>query len=304
MYPKKLYKYKKYDKYTRKMLLKGELYLCPANELDDQFDCAVNFSKERWLNMSDEEISKKSIDLVSSYLADSVPKEFLNLLPQMFDRNNVLGLFDNVNPQGITNGENNKAFNIYNENMNMLDNQISKMENNKQFEDGIKKLLNIQNEIGIASLASSKNNQVLWSMYANNYKGYCIEYEIGERTLDLYKVSYKKSKSFDIVDMIIKVILDNFFSNLHLKPKDSSIIEMAKKIPLIKFNEWKFQKEWRFVGKAKEYVYLPIKAIYLGKNISEKHENKLLEIAKKKKYKVYKCYDDYDVLKIKFKRIL
>ena len=174
----------------------------------------------------------------------------------------------------------------------------------KKIKEAIIRLVDIQKEIGVGSLASSKTNQVLWSMYANNYEGFCIEYEIPEQIKDLYKVQYTKEKNFDIIEIIISDVLDTIYSHMFNTCKKINLVEAVKKIPLTKFYDWRFQKEWRFIGKSREYVYLPIKAVYLGKNMSEKHESQIITIAKRKKYKVYKCFDDYENLKIKYKKIL
>lgn len=52
---------------------------------------------------------------------------------------------------------------------------------NEEFKNVIRTLLKLLNDLrtdtGICSFAEKKDNQVMWTMYANHYKGYCIEYD-------------------------------------------------------------------------------------------------------------------------------
>lgn len=304
MYPKKLYKYRKFDKFTKRMLINGELFLCPANKLDDQFDCAVNFAKEKIVNMSNKEIEKKSLDIVKKVLPCYLSNDKMEKSLFILDTDDKLETLNMINPKGIDNGENKIALEYLEKIPMEIEKQMNENINAKQkLENSILSLINIQKEIGIASLSTTNTNQVLWSMYSNDYKGYCIEYEIPDNVNDLYKVSYEKDKEFDVIEMVLLETLHSFYSLILNSDKKYSLIDNAKNISLIKFNEWSFQDEWRFIGKAKEYKYLKIKAVYLGKNISKKHQIKIINIAKKMRYEIYKCYDDYENFKIKFKQI-
>lgn len=278
MYPKKLYKYKKFDKYTCKMLRNGELFLCSAKKLDDQFDCAVNIIHDKYKNMDDDEMKNLSFKMSKEQMVNYCPinDENIKLI------NKLGGFFKDL-------------FELkFDENPGSTNN----------VEEIFETITNFQEKIGVGSLAISKTNQVLWNMYANNYKGFCIEYEIPSNVKNLYKVSYGKNKNNDILETFLRYVLLEIYSKFFGIKNEVSFEDEMKKLALIKFKEWSFQKEWRFIGEPGKYVYLKIKAVYLGNNISKKHEEKILTIAKKKKFKVYKSYNDYKDLKIKFNRVL
>lgn len=56
-----------------------------------------------------------------------------------------------------------------------------------------------------------------------------------------------------------------------------------------KDSDWSSQDEWRLIGKAnKKCRPMKIKSIYLGFDVSEQNQNKVLEYAKKKHFIVYK----------------
>ena len=92
MTPTKLYKYRTCDKFTKKMLTKGQLYLCPANKLDDQFDCAINFSKEKILNLSNEEVNKNAFKIVEECLKPYIPNELFSLIMNAVRENGLIKL--------------------------------------------------------------------------------------------------------------------------------------------------------------------------------------------------------------------
>lgn len=107
----------------------------------------------------------------------------------------------------------------------------------------------------IACFCESVQKDIMWSWYANNYKGFCIEYYIDsfENPQFVFPVVYKDSKKIDI---------DNL---------DES--QMYKSI-LTKYSDWSKQDEWRIIlpfyddkekGKLIEQP-LP-KAIYMGVDV-------------------------------------
>lgn len=282
MYPKKLYKYKKFDKYTCKMLRNGELFLCSAKKLDDQFDCAVNIIHDKYKNMDDEEMKKLSVEIAKEQMSN-----YYHIDGKLIDENIEL-----INKFGSSFKD---LFELkFNETPDSINN----------VEEIFDTITNFQKKIGVGSLATSKTNQVLWKMYANNYKGFCIEYEMPKNMKNLHKVSYGKNKNNDILETFLRYVVLAIYSKFFGIKNEVPFEDEIKKLTLIKFKEWSFQKEWRFIGEPGKYVYLKIKAVYLGNNISKKHEEKILTIAKKKKFKVYKSYNDYKDLKIKFNRVL
>ncbi|MCI9541021.1 MAG: DUF2971 domain-containing protein [Lachnospiraceae bacterium] len=116
---------------------------------------------------------------------------------------------------------------------------------------------------------------LMWAHYANNYNGYCIEYDVKQvkkyMTDNLYPVLYEK-EYIDITDNLIK-INDN-----------TGIISN-----LAKAKEWNYEKEWRMVkyNKAPFYFKRPLKSIYLGKNCSVSNKQEIIQWAKTQNKKVY-----------------
>lgn len=119
------------------------------------------------------------------------------------------------------------------------------------------------------------NSILMWAHYANNYNGYCIEYDMSKVrdhiTYNLYPVLYEK----DYIDVTDRVI--NINSNV-------GII-----CSLVKAQEWNYEREWRIVEYRNDpfYIRKALKAVYLGGNCSQKNRKDIVQWAKDNNKEVY-----------------
>lgn len=109
----------------------------------------------------------------------------------------------------------------------------------------------------ISCFCESVQKDIMWSQYANNHKGFCIEYYFDsfEGPQFIFPVVYKDSKKIDIDDL------------------DES--QMYKSI-LTKYSDWSKQDEWRMIlpfydkkEKGKVITQPLPKAIYMGVDIED-----------------------------------
>ena len=170
--------------------------------------------------------------------------------------------------------------------------ELFKKKNFKNIEEQIK----IQHEyrkkeFGICSFTTSLNNIVLWSLYANSHKGFCVcfdflkmqsfierIYNTNKILIDLYPISY----SNDFPEYNAYELLD----------QDDFIVR-----PLItKSKDWSYENEYRLISIT--HVDYPLSfdpdvldSIYLGCLISKKNEDEILTQLKLKnsKIKVFKA---------------
>lgn len=116
---------------------------------------------------------------------------------------------------------------------------------------------------------------LMWAHYANNYNGFCIEYDISkvsERIIDkLYPVLYEK----DYIDITSGLI--------NLNENTGLICNLAKA------EEWSYEKEWRIVDYSYHPIYFrkALRAIYLGKNCEKGVRKEILNWAKENGKEVY-----------------
>ena len=136
------------------------------------------------------------------------------------------------------------------------------------------------------SCFSEINNSILmWSHYANDHKGICIEFNFNElgiediRTRLLFPVIYN-NVLFDAT---------RYLKSMKNKGKFNNFMPLCSAIN--KSKKWSEEKEWRFVSIVHSepglIQWLKPKAVYLGTNFRDKYMEKIMKIAKNRNFDVY-----------------
>jgi len=139
----------------------------------------------------------------------------------------------------------------------------------------------------IACFSTSPYMNRMWaSQYANNHKGFCIEYKIPEYSKEylnifhnLFPVIYSDVRT-SVLNECLKYIEDK---------KDTQLIEDIYKYGVLtKSKDWMEQDEWRLVSMgtilADDYncKFFPIQKVYLGNKMENEERKKVIEICKRK----------------------
>lgn len=128
---------------------------------------------------------------------------------------------------------------------------------------------------GILSLTDNCKNQVMWASYSNMYKGICLGFE------NLPKV--KPIKYIEKNHSIPKLDSEN-------KIKDKDI----EKILMSKYNNWKYEQEYRLLSKDKFYnIEKNLKLIIIGHRIDNHIKEMLYRECINNNIEVYTTYIDY-----------
>lgn len=133
----------------------------------------------------------------------------------------------------------------------------------------------MREDVFVSCLSEVWDSLLMWAHYANNYNGYCIEYDITQvrdyLKYNLYPVLYE-DKYIDITDNLI-----------HLNRNSGLICNLAKA------NEWQYEREWRIVEYREQPFYWrkSISAIYLGQHCSNYDKDEVVKWAKDQGKKVY-----------------
>ncbi len=134
-------------------------------------------------------------------------------------------------------------------------------------------------ESGIACFCESPFEILMWSHYANNHRGICIEYD------------------FDIApsffELVQPVKYTRVYPYLNLKNVYSGRIDYWKYLKTsltTKYIDWKYEKEWRLIIAGysnKKLFHIPqlIKSIFLGCEISVDDCKEIKDFYSTKKYK-------------------
>lgn len=315
-FPKTLYKYMSFKDYTAEMLRDNYLYLSPAELMDDQFDCSLNFDSYYYLNHSENEIMPFFLEWLKKHAkqkADSKVKKHIDSMFTLYyhdgtikeDRAKyfLLSKVKGINPSKVD------------EFLKSLNKMKDELFSNNVFTNSCEKILEAlikqKENTGLCSLTETNMSQIMWQMYSNKYEGLCVEYDI-ETYLRNYvsddeiilPVVYKNRKDFNPIKMEVRLILE-----LAIYPNDKirlrrEFLEEYFKILSTKNTEWSLQKEWRIIGKPHTKVNMPkIKKIYLGKNIKQENKELILSLANELDFEVYIQEDDYENLTFRYIKI-
>lgn len=144
------------------------------------------------------------------------------------------------------------------------------------------------------SLAEEGDNQAMWGLYADESKGFCIEYSfpkedfLGQRMLlNLFPIYYGEKPLIKFFDVLIKgLYAQNNINGISYEDYQDWFLSAYTKD---KTYEW--QKEWRITfdnrmgGNLQHFPFA--KSIILGERMTEENKKRLIEIAKKKGLSVY-----------------
>ncbi|MFT5806271.1 MAG: hypothetical protein ACI9LG_000524 [Moritella dasanensis] len=119
---------------------------------------------------------------------------------------------------------------------------------------------------GVLSLSENFDNTTMWSHYAENHQGICIEYapDMMNEEEDIQKTCFKvdylpaKDISFNIYELFAKC------SNNH---NNKQFQQLMWTLALTKSDDWKYEEEWRLIHNKNgifRYSPLAIKGIYFG----------------------------------------
>lgn len=178
----------------------------------------------------------------------------------------------------------------------LFESMQEKTHENKQFEKGLEMLMNTNDLMGAFCMCETYKNDTLWSNYADNFKGYCIEYDFSEPLrsrgsyrfiTNLYPVIYVKKRDDDwfkpLFEMTIKTIDDNGRADRDI----SGLLfnHWMLKMLCSKKEIWKHESEWRALGKANgSYLGPLVSAVIVGHEVNKADFERLSMYCKKNRF--------------------
>ncbi len=117
---------------------------------------------------------------------------------------------------------------------------------------------------GIFCLSASNRIGLMWSLYSDGYKGFCIGYERSENNV---LGSSNKCKDVDYTDCYPSIRLSQLIG-----PKSSNDEEFYRKCILTKDINWKYEQEWRLLCEEKNQLMkleAPLQSITFGMRMPE-----------------------------------
>ncbi|WP_272151868.1 DUF2971 domain-containing protein [Tenacibaculum aiptasiae] len=147
----------------------------------------------------------------------------------------------------------------------------------------------------IACFSNVNNSNLMWSHYANNYRGFCVEYSDELFEFFKKKINFVASKdvSYSSVPPEIKILGDK--------------VNQAKGIFFNKQKEWEYEKEHRLILKGSnetEFIDINpqfIKRIFIGSKCNLSIRKKIIDISKSYSFKIYQAITVGKTYEITFK---
>ncbi len=301
--PKSLYKYRKIDCYSLKCLENDEAWFSHPKDFDDTVDSTLNNDIEEELADFEKNPHKITKELSKAFINAFASKYGTTIDMNMFDE--VFPLF---NEDGTLNDVDTKKYLSKKMPEYATDECIKRLKTNssglinEEIQESVKGFLNtylgmndrVRSESLIFSLAEEKDNQAMWGLYADESKGFCIEYSfspndfVGQRMLlNLFPIYYGDKSHIKFFDVIIRGLYSaNTINGISYEDYQEWFLST-----FTKDKSYEFQKEWRIVfdktmgDNLQNFPF--IKSIILGERISEDDAKKLIDIAKKKNILIY-----------------
>jgi hypothetical protein len=148
-----------------------------------------------------------------------------------------------------------------------------------------------KNSLKICSFSGTNQSIIMWSHYADQHRGYCIEYDIHSLPPEhlfvrmLYPVIYSE-KLFDGTSYYLAGIRNRETFNI-LYPALAAFYKSP---------EWRYEEEWRLVipanlvKKASPWRVPTPKCVYLGSKMPDGAKERITKICKKKGIEIYQMY--------------
>ncbi len=160
---------------------------------------------------------------------------------------------------------------------------------------------------GVVCFSESCDSLLMWSHYANNHQGFCVEYELLRFNTEL------KYTPVPVIYSDKRVRL----STINLDQTDSFAFNFLVEGLTSKSLEWSYESEWRIIrdqnacgsawDKEKHGALLPSiepSAIILGCAVSDELEKRVVDLCKTRRINVFKMEKDEKEYRLNKKPIL
>ncbi len=293
--PENLFRYRFCNSTNFETLQEDKFLLAKPTLFNDPYDSLLYIDKERILNTLNKEFD---YDVVEKLRSDSdFKKQQEELLGKEFvERFLSTQCFKNLE-------ERNKHKSISNKfNFQLLDIII------------YQSIQALKQSSLVACLSENFESILMWSHYADNHKGFVLNYDFKERysietnipgikatefaDKKLFPVSYSNHR-YDATFYVEFHFIETFFKRLGLKFDRPFFDKLFYyKVLLFKSDDWSYEKEWRIIKQTNiDYTdnkpnidfitNIRPKEIILGAHIDDRNKQKLIQIAREKKIRIF-----------------
>jgi len=146
-------------------------------------------------------------------------------------------------------------------------------------------------KVGLYCLAERKDNILLWSHYAADHAGYCLEFEASNHT--------------PVFGTTQKVAYSDTYPEIHFY--GTSDMDKVALTFLTKFTDWSYEEEWRIIDHdngpgSREYPAELLKSVTFGIKMKDDHKAKIREwlLRRRTPVRLYQAVQGKDRFQIGF----
>lgn len=304
---KKLYKFRTCSERNFKTLEENCIWMSPANRFPDQFDSTINvdFKQnrreiEKWFHSNYPVLCFDFAKMLCEQYGQTIPythEDFREYANTCFDHNGKpiadreeQFLRKHASPDELA------QMDIVLQQIKMLRDEFAEVED-RVCDDLIEIVDQLRTRMRDTMLTYCMtercDNPVLWENYADNYSGFCIEYDFSKldqhsfsdyiNLVFLFPMTYRKRKPyFDMVPLMDGAIREYISKDSSWQSNPKLLADLNLQL-YFKSKDYEYEHEWRFSikneGNSKQFFPF-ISAIYAGKDILPENLTNLVTIAK------------------------
>lgn len=216
------YKFKPFNEYLIRELCNGKIYYSPPESFNDPLDCSPTIEQDVHYEMLNELYHK----IVSSQFGAEAAMQKIQAIACQLEQ------YDKPQPYRALREE-------------------------CMYDDILESLKKYYCNYGVLSLTKKFDSPLMWSHYADQHRGLCIEYSVVDDSgVTPLKVDYHAPRSISA-----RKIFDWIKNN-----SDSVDNDITQRYFLSKAKEWEYENEWRCISTSKGVDWCPFKisSIFFG----------------------------------------
>ena len=145
-------------------------------------------------------------------------------------------------------------------------------------------VLQLKNTFKTACFTTTPYSQLMWSSYANQHHGFCIEYTVLSNNVNYTEIYHNL---FPVVYCKVRPnMTERIVAYKDREPTEENIWDIYLHGALRKSGDWAYQNEWRLLlplGKTSSdsnVVFFPITKVFLGNRMKGDDRKEIIEICK------------------------
>lgn len=316
---RKLYRYRKCTDRELLTLEKNAVWLSDPRSFPDLFDATMPMENMEYLDFEYsfycmQELAYKALQKVADEDGEPIPnrESFFEAIYQTMEEYDTQEKIEE------------RLLEIFGEDeyRKMRSRQIPAIDFSKPVERTRKLLSGLigspRNSLAIASFTTRYDNRNMWENYAENYTGFCVEYDFSGvvqnlssknswDVLCLFPVKYyRKRPLFDYTSIVHNLINADVNQSEFDLDIDDFFAQYYRAITA-KLYDYRAEQEWRLVMRKDnvgEYEFPYAKRLYLGKDMPDEKVRHIQEIARRLNISVFTQNISADQNGFEYKRIL